>query len=374
MPAGVTHLQESTTREWSATTVADPTTLLNHQDEVLDLLQRVGFPWSAMAHPGWVGAWWRTRSGDRRIVVCLIRHHGRLVASIPLEFARRRFAAAPMRTAETTNLALGWSSALIDPSTPSAWMTAFIDWLSADAPRWQVLKMGAFPAHHPAGHGLPVALDDRGWTTTTTTTPMASMPLPTDMGEFVAARGKHFRRDYARLRRGLTDGTFGVEHVRAVQPAELDDRVAPIDAMAWKGRQQVSLYSLERPFLHELALTHPEPGLELVCLLGTDGEPMAYSLGCRIGDVVHGLEIGHDPNAPDRSPGTLTTMAAIEAAIADGAHAFDVGDDGPHKKRYQPNLTPALTIIATRPAARTWARLAHAAQRMRPNGNPEAGL
>ena len=114
--------------EWSYVIIDDPSHYQAAAPETGDLYNRVGDPWSPMAHPDWVRAWWETV--DARVMCFTARHNGRLAACIPMQFARERYAGIQVNKASSTNLSWGWSSALVDPSPGTKWSSLFCHWLA----------------------------------------------------------------------------------------------------------------------------------------------------------------------------------------------------------------------------------------------------
>lgn len=341
---------------WSFKTIESVSDFHRVMPALAELHRAVGAPRSPAAHPQWVRAWWETRPRARRIVCFLGLLDGDLRVFIPLEFGTRRFSGLPVPKAETTNLAWGWTSALIAPDTPGDWVGVFHDWLRHKSPRWAVLEMGAFPSQWSGVRSLELGLSSNPWRTETFSRDMAVVTLPTGMDDLMQQQGRKFRQTASRARRRGAESGLQVHVQWPAAAGAVTETLSKVSQVSWQGRRDYAVATSEALFYKRLASGQDGLTLMLGSVRTDDGRPIGYSLCARVDDVAHGIDTGFDPAAAKSSPGFLAILATLESAVATGVRSFDLGQMADYKTQYHPTVVPGTQIRVVKPTTAAWVR------------------
>ncbi|MEZ5159253.1 MAG: GNAT family N-acetyltransferase [Candidatus Nanopelagicales bacterium] len=270
------------------------------------------------------------------------------MAAFPIEFTRRfRF---PTIKATSSNLAWGWSSALVDPAADVGWADALMAWLAGGRQHWSEVELGLFPATSAASTQLRQARKPRAWRSEATTRDIAILAVTGSFDDFIATRSRNLRRKLKRARRSAQH--LGMQSRESVQPTprELDRVIGTVSRRSWQGSRRVAVYS-NRANQEFYRLLASQPGdLELALHYWEDaaGDPSAYMLAVRAGDVLHQIDTGFDPAAAAAAPGLLATFDSLRWATQHGLARIDMGIDADYKDRFSPELQVGTSVVFTR--------------------------
>lgn len=353
---------------WSSTVLRNPFDLAEHRGELSELFERVGSPWSPVAHPSWLAAWWRTRPTGNRVVCLVVRQQGEAVAAIPLEFQRVRMGGLRIRKATTTNLSWGWTSALIDPAADPPWAGHFAEWLVNDAPAWSAIEMGSFPSGAAALEHIQEHFTGRGWDVHTFNRDMAHREPPPAQGEMT-------KRDRHKLRRHSSDPRcrgLRVQHHRSPDYTTLIKVLDEVGRHSWQGRSELSVYRREPDLYRELSRDPANP-LDLTYLVDESGSAVAYVLCYAAGRARHAVDTAYDQRLAECSPGWMAWQHSMDAASAHGVLRYDFGEASPYKVNHlRATTAPGTQLVVTRGATRAWNHVTRPV-RTRWNGRADIG-
>jgi hypothetical protein len=348
---------------WSVSVLETPADHARIHDEILELYRKVGSPWSPVAHPTWVQSWWLTRTPDTQMRCFIARHDGQLAVCIPMEFGVQRFSGLPaVQKAMTSNLSWGWTSSLVDPERSSEWVVPFSRWLDGGSPRWTVLEMGSFPAHAPEVPALIGAIAAHQWHVESFQRNMAVLDLPATMDDYLADAGQHLRHNNRHVRAVCAQAGITTEVHWHADWDDIRTHVGSVSRRSWQGRQHSAVYLDHSSFYERLSLAGTEFALGLIDVVDPHHQPLAYMLTAHVGEVIHAIDTGFDPDAAEFSPGTLAFLVTIEEAIDMGARRLDFGEAAPYKRRFKTHDEPGVQIRATRAGTALWARVVHRAR------------
>ncbi len=318
------------------------------RSEMIDLFQRARSPWSAVAHPEWVEAWWRSRPSNRPITCATIWRGDSLVAAFPFEYVKKFH--LPLRKAASLNMGWGWSSALVDDEATGDCCAPLVEWLEHASPRWSVLELGLFPPASSLTDRLPGVMNARQWHDVCLTHDVASLPLPDSYQHWYAARGKHLRRKIRRSESKAAANQLTVHTTEHVTGEHLAAVVGAVSQHSWQGDAGLAVYGDEsnRSFYRLLCSGSQDLVVVLHHVEDGAGKPLAYVVAVRTDDVVHHVDTGFDKSAAEYSPGLLATVEGVQWACATHAVEIDLGIHAEYKDRFDPLIVEGRGIRITR--------------------------
>ena len=282
---------------------------------------------------GWLRTWWEHHASGRELHIHLAREGGRLTGALPLYVRRRlgvRVAAFPGDDAAALADVLLAPGA--EPSTAGRLAARASD--GAD-----VVDVFGLPAASRLAASVPVG--------ELTLIERAEAPVLDLAGGWEAvytARTSAKRRNLHRRRRkqlaGLGEVTFEVARSAPELTAALEEAFR-LHALRWSDRPEASGFATPagRRF-HRAAIRALAPsGVPRIVLLRVGGRAVACNYSFVLGDRMYFHELAFDPVVARWSPGQLTTLAAIEAAAADGVQRVEFLGGG---ERYKLELADRL--------------------------------
>lgn len=292
---------------------AEFATLRPEWDALVDAMDR---PSPFLLH-GWLLEWWR-RLGRGRLTVHVAREGDRLTGALPM-FVERRLGLNVARFIGRDAAAL--ADVLVadgaDPSTPAR----LVD-LAAESGA-DFADLFGLPEHSRLA---AAAGDER-----LTLIPRAEAPvLDLEAGWDAAYRAKTSskRRSLHRRRRRQLEQfgpvTFEVARdLEELAPA-LEEAFRLHDAR-WRGRPEASGFSTpDGQAFHRAALAALAPlGVPRIALLRVAGRAVACNYFFLLAGTMYFHELAFDPVLARWSPGQVATLAALEAAAAEGARRVE---------------------------------------------------
>jgi len=279
----------------------------------------------------WLFTWWKHLSAARRLMILVVRRHGRIAAIAP--FAIRPASASrllPFRAVEF----LGTGSAGSDYLDLIVERGSEIETIEEIARHLEALRL---PLELPqvlldgsSARLLAERLAPRGWRVSTTRTNvcpfirLAGLDWPT----YIASLGRAHRANLHRRIRGLQR----IDSVRfdAVRSEE-ERRTALGHLIALHNARRQQLGGSDAFHTRDMVLFHHEfSGVALrngwlrLMVLCVGRAPVAYFYGFRHETVHYFYQSAFDPAWSDRSVGLVAMGLAIRSAIEEGAGEFDL--------------------------------------------------
>jgi CelD/BcsL family acetyltransferase involved in cellulose biosynthesis len=282
---------------------------------------------------GWLLTWWLHFGTGRDLRVHVTREHGRLTGALPL-YVRRRFG---LRIAGFLgDDAAALADVLVSPTAASS-TAALLAARAGDGADF--VDLFGLPAASRLARSSP--------TGELTLIERAEAPVIDLAGGWEAVykeRTSAKRRSLHRRRRrqlgGLGEVTFEVARSPSELAAALEEAFR-LHAARWRDRPEASGFASRagRRF-HRAAVRALAPsGVPRIALLRVGGRAVACNYFFLLGDRMYFHELAFDPVVARWSPGQITTLAAIEAAAAEGARRVEFLGGG---ERYKLELADSL--------------------------------
>ena len=347
-------------------TITDPEELAALREEWDALVLAMRRPSPFLLH-GWLLEWWRHHADRGRLTVHVAREGGRLTGALPLYVEHRlglrvaRFlgddAAALADVLVADGAEPSTAARLLEQAAGSG--ADFADLFGLPQPSRLGVAAGEERLRLIARAEAPVMDLEPGW------------------DAVYRAKTSAKRRSLHRRRRRQLEGfgavTFEVARDLETLAPALEEAFRLHDAR-WRDRPEASGFAspLGRRF-HRAAIRALAPtGAPRIALLRVGGQAVACNYFFLVGDRMYFHELAFDPALARWSPGQLTTLAAIEAAAAEGAQRVEfLGGAERYKLELADRLEPlhqGLGLAATRRgraavSART--RAVHARRRLK---------
>jgi CelD/BcsL family acetyltransferase involved in cellulose biosynthesis len=174
--------------------------------------------------------------------------------------------------------------------------------------------------------------------------------LPSDWDNLLAGLSRNHRKRILRLdRKYIRTGRATIQWVDS--PTQLDAAFK-----TWLGFHRLRHDALEQKSgilqSQQTVSFHHQVMEELLAvdqlrlsIMYLDGRPAAADYALRDETTVYAYQCGFDPNLSEHSPGVLSLILAIQTAIAQGCHRFDMlRGDQPYKKSWCQCGTPQLRL------------------------------
>jgi CelD/BcsL family acetyltransferase involved in cellulose biosynthesis len=282
---------------------------------------------------GWLRAWWEHHGSGRDLRVHVARENGRLTGALPL-YVHRRLGVRVAGFLGDDAAAL--ADLLLAPGAEPSTAARLAARASDGADLVDVFGLPAasrLAASPPAGEltlieraEAPVLDLAGGWEAV--------------YAERTSAKRRSLHRRRWRQLGGLGEVTFEV----ARSPSELASALEEafrLHAARWTDRPEASGFATDsgRRF-HRAAIRALAPsGAPRIALLRVAGRAVACNYSFVLGDRMYFHELAFDPVVARWSPGQVTTLAAIEAAAADGVRRVEFLGGG---ERYKLELADRL--------------------------------
>jgi CelD/BcsL family acetyltransferase involved in cellulose biosynthesis len=302
----------------------------------LDSAQSLAPDWDELAvsqglplcAPGWMLAWWRHLApGDSRLRIVVVRDGARLLALAPwfIDSSERGRADLRLLGAELSDRVDILCRAGHEDEVRDELLRAILEM----RPRPDLVSFEAVPASSKWERRLAGGLGGRlrfaRYRNSVRSTPVTYLNggPPED---WLVGRSSHFRAQMRKLRRKLEARNGAVRHVSddaGVQSA-LRAMLA-LHAERWEGRGESGL---TKPgvaeMLSEAAIALGPDRLRL-WMAEVDGEPISVQLLLAAGGELKAWNGGWSQEHSKLQPPMLTTLAALEDAIARGQSRIDLG-------------------------------------------------
>lgn len=267
------------------------------------------------------------------LVVLRRRSSGAVALAVPLVIR----SSTAFRTAEFADLGLSdYCAPLLGvepPKTPeeAAQLTSALRAALSDVDTLRLEKMPAFIE----GRHNPLVLPARAQPSRFCGN---QLTVTTTVADYIASRGKKYRKESERSRRRLEDqGTL--TFTRAISREEIDLAYQQLEIwQAARHRELGHEYGLDRPevsaFYRNLLVADPDQGFASLFKLEVDGQLVAVLLGITHAKTFTLLRIADAGEAWRHcSPGRMAVIEAMDYLVARGVTTFDMGiGDYPFKR------------------------------------------
>lgn len=284
----------------------------------------------------WVLAWWRA-FGRGRLRICVARRDGRLVAGLPL-VDQRGWLVSP------TNA----HSPRFQPVGDVADIARLLRMVVGDGP--PVLALEHMPVDDPAVSGLAalsVAARRLTWIEPGRRSPIVE--TTGDPHDYLASRGRHVRRELARLRRKLVAEHDAVvtPFAQATDPGPAIEEMLQLEARGWKGRRGTAILQSDEAtaFYHDIATRWADAGELRISSIRSGGALVAVDL-CVVSHRRAWIPKGaYDERFARYSPGRVLLLAEIEAALDSELQAVELlGDADRYKLAFATSSRSLCTV------------------------------
>ena len=260
-------------------------------------------------HPAWLIPWWKhVAEGD--LWTLAVRDGGRLVGLVPLYVYTQ-----PSGSRDVFLLGIATSDYLDALCETPDVVAAALAHLDHHRDRWDVLDLQPLPAASP----LRSAVTPPGWCDLMGQADVCpALSFPPTLGGNVVQNLRYYRRRADRV------GAV-IEPADRYTLAEMYDALQRLHAARWATRDQPGVLAtdgVQRAHAESLPQLL-DAGLLRMYGLRVGDRIVAVFYGLADGRRVYYYLGGFDPAHRDLSPGTLLIGHAIDAAVADGATAFD---------------------------------------------------
>jgi CelD/BcsL family acetyltransferase involved in cellulose biosynthesis len=330
----------------------------------------------------WLYTWWRHLAPSRRPAILAVRREGRLDAIAPLVtrgwdvrrlqlYRSLSFLGTPLRSG---NVGSDYLDVIVRRDRPEA----LIELAAALTRRGRVLDLAQVPSESADLDRLTDALRDANWSLRRQDCglcPVVDLDGQT-WESYLATRGREHRYAVQRKLRALRKGA----EVRFERAQSEEERgvalrlLLDLHERRWREKKDAepsdafSTVAL-RGFHETFTRRALEQGWLRLYVLRVDGVPAAALYGLRHGSTFSFYQSGFDPAFARRGVGVVTMALSIEAAIQEGAAAYDFLHGAEEYKFHWANRTRPLVRLAlfpARPQGRLAAALAAAAAYLRP--------
>lgn len=311
-------------------TLAEPGELAELAEAWDELALAMPRPSPFMSTP-WLLPWWKHHGTSRTMVVETAFSGGRLVGGLPLEIEKTRLGLRVAHVMGRHHAALGGVVMSDDaPDNVTASLLGrlgqhgvdYVDFfgLSAESPIMPLATTRAATFERVASPRLDLT---RGWEET-----------------YRALTSSKRRNLHSRRRRQL-DELGGLD--LAIAASELEVAAALDDAfrlhdLRWTGRNDGSEFTtpIGREFNADAAGSLARAGIARILTLRVAGKPVAFHYYLVFANRMYVYRLAFDPEISKYSPGLTATLAAIEAAAAEGVVAVEYCGGG---ERYKLELS-----------------------------------
>jgi CelD/BcsL family acetyltransferase involved in cellulose biosynthesis len=313
----------------------------------------------------WQSTWWThygtPRYGGRRELFLLAVTDGADIVGIaPWLLEQLPGRGRVIRFLGEDEVCTEYSTLLCRPEDRSRVTAALADYLTMDAPKWDVLDLEGVEADDAVVNQLVAQLAERGFSSFSRRIVHRcwTASLPATWDDYLQTLSKSHRTKLRRLqKRVLESGRVTVHHV--ADPVAFD--------RAWK--MFVDLHQRRRQSLGEpgcfassrFASFHETVARQLLsagqlslmwCEL--DGRPISAEYNLIGAGKTYAYQGGLDPEFLDEQPGRISTMTAVQRAIESGHTTFDfLRGDEPYKAHWRahPVELYAVRVVAERAVA-----------------------
>jgi CelD/BcsL family acetyltransferase involved in cellulose biosynthesis len=325
---------------------------------------RLGEEWNRLAEDvpfrrwEWLDAWWQhfAQPGDELFVVTVRDDRGRLVGLAPWYIARSGVVGRVIRFLGSGQVCSDYLTILSDPTLRAPVIAALESWLLDEArDAWDALELEAVERDDPATSELVARLRRRGHVVQCRSELHCWRLTLADNWEDYLKRLSGGRRN---LTRKLTRQTF--EAGKAIVRWSHDDQsfehgwaiLVDLHQRRRRSLGQPGCFADERfaRFLKLAARRFLAEGMLRLQWVELEGKPVAAEIDFASRDTVYMYQSGIEPQAADKRPGWLGTIAALRRAMQDGYRCFDfMRGDEPYKAHWRAQPRPLVSYRVVGP-------------------------
>jgi CelD/BcsL family acetyltransferase involved in cellulose biosynthesis len=306
--------------------------------------------------PAWLVPWWR-RFGTRGRELCVleVRDAAAGVVAIAPWFVERSWSTGrTLRFLGSGDVCSDYLSVLCADGWHERAAVAIGDWLRRGGPPggWDTLWLEGVAADDAAVHALSSALARRGAGVVSRDVHQCwRLELPDTWDDYLAMLSKVQRKHVRRLARDY----FQTERARLVRvqtPAELDycfEKLVGLHMGLWASRGGKGIFADTGVFeFHREATARLlAEGQLRMTWLELDGRAAAAEYCLEAGGVIYSYQSGMDVELLEHSPGALSILAKLRAAIEEGCRAVDfLRGDEPYKRDWRAAPRRAVDVRA----------------------------
>lgn len=279
----------------------------------------------------WLFTWWKHLSAARRLMILVVRRHGRITAIAP--FAIRPASASRLSPFRAVEL-LGTGSVGSDYLDLIVERGSETEALQEIARHLEVLRMPLELPHvlldGSSARRLADTLVPRGWRVSTRRTNVCPFIrlAGLDWPSYVASLGGAHRANLSRRLRHLQRiDSVRFDPVRSDQERRAAlERLIALHNSRWRRLGGSDAFDTRDTVLfhQELSGVALRNGWLRLMVLRVGQTPVAYFYGLRHGTVHYFYQSAFDPAWKDRSVGVVAMGLAIRSAIEEGAGEFDL--------------------------------------------------
>ncbi|MEO0995996.1 MAG: GNAT family N-acetyltransferase [Pseudomonadota bacterium] len=267
---------------------------------------------SVLQSPDVLWRWWQAHGDEHELAIVAARRSGELAGVLALQLSRRRISGLRYRVLEF----LGMPNELCRPeplvrAADTAVWRSMLDCIGALGHRWDLVQLDEIDGGSWWADAAAAWADSHELTSELRFHHSCPYLLDTGGSEaFLATRSRRFKKRMRTLEQRLSQhGDLSVDHAHE-ESAGLAAAIADffdVEARSWKARKRI--HSGDDPAYRRFIDTLSDLGRygirrhAIVLKLGE--RPVAATIGLGEADVYYGLQIAHDRDFDEYSPGTL---------------------------------------------------------------------
>jgi CelD/BcsL family acetyltransferase involved in cellulose biosynthesis len=279
----------------------------------------------------WLSAWWRHLADDRSLFVLTARDSGRLVGLAPFAVRPARIDRVPpapvLELIGSGTCGSDYLDVIVDRHFEQEVARVFADALDGTG---RMLALSRVRQGTALAMVLGAALEGRGWTAHERADEicpfirLAGLDWNGYLEQLGSRHREAFRRKHRRLCRNFETRFVRVEREEE-RSAALQQLIALHDAR-WTDRGQSEAFNTPalRAFHEDVSRAALARGWLRLCTLTLSGRPAAALYGFVYGGAFNFFQSGFDPALAEHSVGLVTMGLAIQSALEEGCHEYDL--------------------------------------------------
>lgn len=305
-----------------------------------------------------VRLWWQLYGGQNDLLFLVAEEGGRARAIAPLKLKRIFKRGMPVRAVQfATDYFAVRTGMIIAPGAESA-VGAFIRWLKAEGPGFDILLLDLVGKDSRTAAGLDGCIAGSG--VKARKLEAAASPyikIGSDWGVFERGLSRNLREKIKRMKSGF-DREGGCEiavYRREGIGAAMDDVLA-VSRNTWKYRAGTAIANDKNErirFHRELVSLAAEKGWLELWILRLRGAPLAFAMNFLYGGTMYFAQTGYHEAFGRLSPGLYLLVETMKDAFSRGCSEYDMmGKDEPYKLRFAPSVRECVKYYVFNVTAR----------------------
>lgn len=296
----------------------------------------------------WLSAWWRAFAGDRQMHLVTAWRNGGLCGLAPLVYTtKKRFGRRRQILSLWANEHTNRTNFVIAKEGADEVVSAMLEHLLSDAPRWDLLELGNLDAGSAATGMLLETLRAKNVAFGTEESIRSPyLTLPSNVDEVMAGLSSSFRQTLRRkVRKAKKAGDITVEAVGSA--ARLEDVLA-ISRDTWQHGDGTSIASTEtlKRFYSELAANMAEHGWLQLAFLRRAGKSICFEYNLVYNNKLYNLKLGYRPELGRISPGLVLKYHLLEQLMGTGVREYDfLGADEHYKLQWSKTVRQHCKVL-----------------------------